>query len=119
MDIGGFFREESKAHSKRVLQTEKNPAILAQALRNLGRYAGNDTRKMLNNFLKSSSYRNELADAAIQYPNLILSQSHGDTEESTSRKQGPVNPNEFFRFTFVMVFFHLFISVPLCLREKS
>ena len=66
MDIGGFFREESKAHSKRVLQTEKNPAILAQALRNLGRYAGNDTRKMLNNFLKSSSYRNELADAAIQ-----------------------------------------------------
>lgn len=64
-DIGGFYREEAGTKSKLVLETEHNPAIQAEALRNLGRYGGEDTHQILTRYLESSSYRNELAGAAI------------------------------------------------------
>ena len=66
-DVGGFFRPESLEKSRGVLAgEEENPAISAQAIRNLGRHGGaKQTRKILADYLKSSSYRNELAEAAI------------------------------------------------------
>jgi aminopeptidase N len=66
-DAGGFFRKESLEKSREVLEgEEENPAVTAQAIRNLGRYGSDEqTRKILGDYLKSSSYRNELAEAAI------------------------------------------------------
>ena len=64
-DIGGFYRSESLALMKQVLKSEKNPDILAEAIRYLGRYRDKDTRRLLIRYLKSESYRNTLADAAI------------------------------------------------------
>ena len=65
-DVGGFYRPESFKLMKRVLKSEKNPAILSIAIRNLGRYHDVDNRKQLLNYLKSKSYRNILADAAVE-----------------------------------------------------
>jgi len=48
-----------------VLKREKNPEILAEAIRYLGRYRDKDTRRLLIRYLKSESYRNRLAGAAV------------------------------------------------------
>jgi aminopeptidase N len=65
-DIGGFYRPESLKLTQRVLNKEKNPAIIAQAIRNLGQYHDRGTRKRLLEYLKTKSYRNSLASAAIE-----------------------------------------------------
>jgi aminopeptidase N len=65
-DIGGFYRPESLRLTKRVLRKEKNPEIIARALGNLGQYHHKDTRKLLLDYLKTKSYRNSLASAAIE-----------------------------------------------------
>lgn len=65
-DIGAFYRAEGLKHSRQVLAQEQNPAIIGQAIRNLGRYGSTKkTRKALVEYLNSTSYRNELAVAAI------------------------------------------------------
>jgi len=64
-DIAGFYRPESLRLTKRTLRKEKNPAILAEAIRNLGRYHDKGTRRLLVRYLKSRSYRNRLADATV------------------------------------------------------
>ena len=48
-----------------VLKVESNPAIQASAIRGLGRFHGDASRQTLVKFLKSDSFRNELAGAAI------------------------------------------------------
>ena len=63
--IGGFYGETALAAQRRVLDQEKNPEILAAAIRELGCYARPEVREVLMKFLNSESYRNELADAAI------------------------------------------------------
>jgi len=65
-DIGGFYRPESLKLIKRVLSKEKNPAIIAQAIRSLGPYHDKGTRKRLLEYLKTKSYRNSIASAAIE-----------------------------------------------------
>jgi aminopeptidase N len=65
-DIARFYRPESLALTKRVLRKEKNPAILAEAIRNLGLYHDKGTRRLLVRYLKSRSYRNTVADAAVR-----------------------------------------------------
>lgn len=65
-DIGGFYRPESLKLIKRVLSKEKNPAIIAQAIRNLGAYHDKGTRKRLLEYLKTKSYRNSIASAVIE-----------------------------------------------------
>jgi aminopeptidase N len=65
-DIAGFYRPESLESTKRVLKGEKNPAIVAEAITNLGRYHHKDTRRLIIKYLRSVSYRNQLADAAIR-----------------------------------------------------
>ena len=65
-DLSGFYRPESFKLMKQVLKSEKNPAILSVAIRNLGRYHDVETRQLLLNYLESKSYRNRLADAAVE-----------------------------------------------------
>jgi aminopeptidase N len=65
-DIGGFYRPESFRLTKRVLKSEKNPEILYGAIRNLGQYHDKETRRLLRDYLKSKSYRNRLANAAVE-----------------------------------------------------
>ena len=65
-DVGGFYRPESLKLTKRVLRKEKNPAILAAGIRNLGQYHDKSTRKLLLEYLGTRSYRNGIASAAIE-----------------------------------------------------
>ena len=59
------YRDETHALIKGVLENEKNPAILAGAIRGLGRFHGPETREALIKFLDTDSFRNELAVAAM------------------------------------------------------
>jgi len=65
-DISGFYRSESLKLIRRVLRKEKNPEIIARAIRTLGQYHDKGTRKVLLEYLGSKSFRNSLADAAIE-----------------------------------------------------
>ncbi|MCP4610242.1 MAG: hypothetical protein GY845_16150 [Planctomycetes bacterium] len=65
-DVSSFYRSETFELIKRVLKNEKNPAILEAAIRNLGLYHHKSTRRLLLKYLKSRSYRNELASAAVE-----------------------------------------------------
>lgn len=64
-DIGGFYDEKAYAAAREVLQREKNPAILAGAIRSLGVYARPEVKPTLFEYLNSTSYHNELAVAAL------------------------------------------------------
>jgi len=64
--IGDFYRDESFTISQDVIADEKNPAILAAAILNVGRYHGPQTRELVSEYLQSTSYRNELAEAAVR-----------------------------------------------------
>lgn len=64
--IGDFYRPESLELIRKVLRTEKNPAILEYAIRNLGRYHHKKTRRLVSKYLKSRSFRNGLASAAVE-----------------------------------------------------
>jgi aminopeptidase N len=65
-DIGDFYGSESLRLTKRVLRKEENPEIVARAIRNLGQYHDKAVRKLLLKYLKTESYRNGLASAAIE-----------------------------------------------------
>jgi aminopeptidase N len=65
-DISRFYRSETLTLLRRTLRKEKNPAILEVAIRNLGLYQHKSTRRLLLKYLKSVSFRNELASAAIE-----------------------------------------------------
>ncbi|MBN1359170.1 MAG: HEAT repeat domain-containing protein [Sedimentisphaerales bacterium] len=64
-DIGRFYRPEVPALMEQVLASEKNPEIVAAAIDSLGRYHGPQTQEYVRTYLQSTSYRNELASAAI------------------------------------------------------
>jgi aminopeptidase N len=64
-DIASFYRERSYEHAASVVANEKNPDIRAQALTALGAYHKPATAEVLKRYLSSDSYRNVLADAAI------------------------------------------------------
>jgi aminopeptidase N len=65
-DICHFYRPESLRLTRQILKDEKNPDILSRAISNLGRYHHAETRELLIHYLESKSFRNELADAAIE-----------------------------------------------------
>ena len=65
-DIGGFYRPESLATMERVLEKEKNPEILAAAIESLGRYHTAEGYALVVRYLKSESYHNRLATAAVE-----------------------------------------------------
>lgn len=60
-----FYRPETFDLLQKVLATEKNPAILVTAIRGLGRFDGQRSRPLILKFLRSKSFRNELAAAAL------------------------------------------------------
>lgn len=64
-DVGKFFREETLGHLQSILNSEKNPAIAAAAIRAAGRFSGSQSQELITEQLFSDSFRNELADAAI------------------------------------------------------
>jgi len=63
--IGNFYRPEVLAHMESVLADEKNPEIAIAAIQNMGRFHSPQTRQAISRYLQSTSYRNELANAAI------------------------------------------------------
>ncbi len=64
-DLGGFYRESCCQAALKCLADEKNPDIQAVAIGSLGAYARPELREKLLGYLRSGSYRNVLADAAI------------------------------------------------------
>ncbi|MCE5251448.1 HEAT repeat domain-containing protein [bacterium] len=96
-DIGGFYRPESLEATKRILKNEHNPDILYEAICNLGRYHHKDTQKILVAYLNSKSYRNRLADGAVDairtlddpsYIPPLMKTLKGSEREFTSRSFG-------------------------------
>ena len=65
-DVGDFYRDAAYAALLRVVADEKNPDIQAEALTALAAYAKPEVRELLLKFLRSSSFRQRLADTAIR-----------------------------------------------------
>src|SRR5207245_7615762 len=65
VDIGGFYRETARDFARRTLETEKNPAILSTAIRDLAGYNQPEIRDLLLKFLNSELYHNKLDNAAV------------------------------------------------------
>jgi aminopeptidase N len=63
--IGGFYRSSAMTSLKAVLQAEKNPVIIAEALQGLGRYADPGVQAILRRSLESESFRNQIAGGAV------------------------------------------------------
>jgi aminopeptidase N len=64
--INGFYRETADAFASNSLASEKNPIILSSSIGALGKYARPEVQDLLIKYLNSQSYRNRLADAAIE-----------------------------------------------------
>ena len=60
------YAEQTPKLIANVLSVEKNPAIQAAAIKGLGRFHGDASKKQIVKYLRSNSFRNELAVAAIQ-----------------------------------------------------
>lgn len=65
MNINGFYRDSAFASARATVQAEKNPDIVAFALRGLGGSNRPEVKETLIKYLKTESYRNELADASV------------------------------------------------------
>lgn len=63
--IGAFYHENALQASIAALGSEKNPDIIAQALQNLAPYSTGEVEEILRQHLKTESYANVIADAAI------------------------------------------------------
>ncbi len=64
-DVGSFYRDETLAILARVMESEHNPEIKADAIEALGRFHGQPSRDILRRYLASDSFRNQLADTAV------------------------------------------------------
>ena len=64
-DIGGFYRETSYAAAQKIMSDEKNPDIRALALTSIGSYSKPEIKEQILKALNSDTYRNGVADAAI------------------------------------------------------
>ncbi len=63
--IGSVYGKESHEIILDVIETEKNPDIKANCLRHLALYRDDETKQIMKDYLKSESFKNLLADAAI------------------------------------------------------
>ncbi|MBP8302619.1 MAG: HEAT repeat domain-containing protein [Phycisphaerae bacterium] len=63
--LGGFYGPQAMAALKTVVEQEKNPGIVATALRGLGIYADPEVHALIRRNLDSQSFRNRLVDAAV------------------------------------------------------
>jgi aminopeptidase N len=64
-DLGGFYRDSAYDFARHELESEKNPDVLSASVRSLAGYGRPEVQDALLRLLDSRSYRNELADAAI------------------------------------------------------
>jgi aminopeptidase N len=65
-DLAGFYRDAACKAALATLESEKNPGIVAAAIRALGPYSKPETRELLLKYLDSDSFRNSLASAAVE-----------------------------------------------------
>ena len=65
-EIAAFFHPRACEALQEVLAKERNPAICVTALRGLGAYRDAKVRALLLKYLESDSYRQQLAEAAIE-----------------------------------------------------
>ena len=84
-DIAGFYRPESLDLTKRVLETERNPEIVAAAIRNLGKYQMGGDGDLLIQYLKSDSHRSCLARAALQAMRMLHDPEYIEPLKETAR----------------------------------
>src|SRR5262249_3906774 len=63
--IGGFYRVPAFELSEKILETEKNPDIIAAALANLGASHQKGIEELLIRFLNTDSFHNTISLAAI------------------------------------------------------
>jgi len=63
--IGAFYQTRAADELSKLVRTEKNPMIVASALRGLGLFNRPELRDLLKQQLASTSYRQRLADAAM------------------------------------------------------
>jgi aminopeptidase N len=85
--LGGFYNEKAYAVAIEVVGREKNPAILATAIRRLGEYSKPEVHSLVLKYLDSDSFRNELADAAIGAIGLQDDPSYVEPLKQTLSKQ--------------------------------
>lgn len=64
-DLGAFYRESVLAAARAALEREQNPDVRVAAIRNLAAYGSPETRDLLLRLLPTDSFRNQVADAAI------------------------------------------------------
>ena len=63
--IGSFFHPDAKVALIEILGVEKNPDIIADAIRPLGKYPGSDVSAEIRRLLQQESYDNAVAAAAM------------------------------------------------------
>ncbi|MEY5026731.1 MAG: Aminopeptidase [Verrucomicrobiota bacterium] len=63
--LGGFYEEGARRALLGVVAEEKNPGVVATALRALGAYADPEVARVLGEALERSVYRERVAEAAI------------------------------------------------------
>jgi aminopeptidase N len=63
--IGGFYNNTALNSLQETLRQERNPAIVATALRALGPYSTPEVRETLVGFLQHPSFRERLTEAAV------------------------------------------------------
>ncbi|MDH3719058.1 MAG: HEAT repeat domain-containing protein, partial [Planctomycetota bacterium] len=85
--IGQFYRPQTAALMRELLADEKNPAIAAAAIRTLGRFHGAATETVIFKYLRSVSYRNELADAAVAAIRMLGDAAHADKFQAVVAKR--------------------------------
>jgi aminopeptidase N len=64
-DIGKFYRERTYEHALKMAKDEKNPDLRAQALELAAAYPKPETGELLRKSLVSESYKNVIADGAV------------------------------------------------------
>jgi aminopeptidase N len=65
-DLAGFYRPACLDLTKKILEKEKNPEIIAAAVENLGRYHSEETDALVGRYLTAESFQKRLTIAAIE-----------------------------------------------------
>ncbi|MFI4874813.1 MAG: HEAT repeat domain-containing protein, partial [Blastopirellula sp. JB062] len=63
--LGRFYRPDQVGRFVKMVRDEPNPAIQAAMIKSLGQYHDESVDQLLQEFLDSESFRNELLDAAV------------------------------------------------------
>jgi aminopeptidase N len=64
--LGAFYHETAQAKLREIVGAERNPEIVADALKGLAKFPGEEIRKVLSESLNRSCYRERIAVAAVE-----------------------------------------------------